>query len=198
MRKITILLLTVLACATALAGDKNTTILVRPISEAQRNEIPDKTIQNKWQLYALTDEPLAKAIGELVADVRNEDSWHNVYVLKFHTTDEGLLEVGVIGLNELKGPVMTKDSWGVILHDSACFILLDEKPEGVFNKAKGKHSIIQEFEILDAYFQESHTVVYANWKEGKLRAKVYVINDHDNLPERQRKENGNIMVDHFE
>ncbi len=198
MRKITILLLTVLACATALAGDKNTTILVRPISEAQRNEIPDKTIQNKWQLYALTDEPLAKAIGELVADVRNEDSWHNVYVLKFHTTDEGLLEVGVIGLNELKGSVMTKDSWGVMLHDSACFILLDEKPEGVFNKAKGKHSIIQEFEILDAYFQESHTVVYANWKEGKLRAKVYVINDHDNLPERQRKENGNIMVDHFE
>lgn len=198
MRKLTILLLTVLACATALAGDKNTTILVRPISEAQRNEIPDKTIQNKWQLYALTDEPLAKAIGELVADVRNEDSWHNVYVLKFHTNDEGLLEVGVIGLNELKGSVMTKDSWGVILHDSACFILLDEKPEGVFNKAKGKHSIIQEFEILDAYFQESHTVVYANWKEGKLRAKVYVINDHDNLPERQRKENGNIMVDHFE
>lgn len=198
MRKLTILLLTVLACATALAGDKNTTILVRPISEAQRNEIPDKTIQNKWQLYALTDEPLAKAIGELVADVRNEDSWHNVYVLKFHTTDEGLLEVGVIGLNELKGSVMTKDSWGVMLHDSACFILLDEKPEGVFNKAKGKHSIIQEFEILDAYFQESHTVVYANWKEGKLRAKVYVINDHDNLPERQRKENGNIMVDHFE
>lgn len=195
MRKLAILLLTIMACVTALAGDKNTTILVRPICEAQRSELPDKTIQNKWQRYTLTDSPLAQAIGELVTDVRNEDSWHSVYVLKFHTTDEGLLEVGVIGLNELKGSVMTKDSWGVILHDSACFILLDEKPEGVFNKAKGKHTVIQEFEILDAYFEESHTVVYADWKEGKLRTKTFFINNHDNLPERQRKENGNIMVD---
>lgn len=198
MRKVTILLLAVMACATALARDKNTTILVRPICEAQRGEIPDKTMQLKLQRYTLTDTPLAQAIGELVADVRNEDSWHSVYVLKFHTTEQGLLEVGVIGLNELKGEVMTKDSWGVILHDSACFILLDEKPEGVFNKAKGKHSVIQEFEILDAYFEESHTVVYADWKEGKLRAKSFFINNQDNLPERQRKENGNIMVDHFE
>ena len=198
MRKLAILLLTVLACATALAGDKNTTILVRPICEAQRGEIPDKTIELKLQCYTLTDSPLAKAIGELVADVRNEDSWHNVYVLKFHTTDEGLLEVGVIGENELKNLVMNKSAWGIMLHDSACFILFEEKPEGVFNKGKGKHTIIQEFEILDAYFQESHTVVYADWKEGKLRAKIYVINDHDNLLDRQRKENGNIMVDHFE
>ena len=125
-----------------------------------------------------------------VADVRNEDSWHNVYVLKFHTTDQGLLEVGVIGENDLKDLVMNKSAWGIMIHDSACFILFEEKPEGVFNKAKGKHSIIQEFEILDAYFEESHTVVYADWKGGKLRAKVYVINDHDNLSERQRKENG--------
>ena len=198
MRKLAILLLTVLACATALAGDKNTTILVKPICEAQRGEIPDKTIELKLQCYTLTDLPLAKAIGELVADVRNEDSWHNVYVLKFHTNDEGVLEVGVIGENELKNLVTNKSAWGIMLHDSACFVLLDENPEGVFNKAKGKHSIIQEFEILDAYFQESHTVVYAEWKEGKLRAKIYVINDHDNLFQRQRKENGNIMVDHFE
>ena len=54
MRTITIILLTLLSCVTAWAGDKNTTIVVRPITEKQRSEIPDKTLTIKFSVTPST------------------------------------------------------------------------------------------------------------------------------------------------
>ncbi len=196
MRTITIILLTVLSCVTAWAGDKNTTIVVRPITEKQRSEIPDKTLTVKLQRYTINDTPLGKAVVDLVSDVRKDDLYYNFYVLKFHTTQDGVLEVGVIGENRIS-PAIQKKAWGVMFFDSVCFVLLDEKPDGLFTKAKGKQTIIQEFEIVDDSFHKS-TDVFALWKDGKLRANVYHINGSDLLQKRKRKEDGNIMVDHFE
>ena len=196
MRTITIILLTLLSCVTALAGDKNTTIVVRPITEKQRSEIPDKTLTVKLQRYTINDTPLGKAVLDLVSDVRKDDLYYNFYVLKFHTTQDGVLEVGVIGENRIS-PAIQKKAWGVMFFDSVCFVLLDEKPDGLFTKAKGKQTIIQEFEIVDDSFHKS-TDVFALWKDGKLRANVYHINGSDLLQKRKRKEDGNIMVDHFE
>ena len=196
MRTITIILLTLLSCVTAWAGDKNTTIVVRPITEIQRSEIPDKTLTIKLQRYTINDTPLGKAVVDLVSDVRKDDLYYNFYVLKFHTTQDGVLEVGVIGENRIS-PAIQKKAWGVMFFDSVCFVLLDEKPDGLFTKAKGKQTIIQEFEIVDDSFHKS-TDVFALWKDGKLRANVYHINGSDLLQKRKRKEGGNIMVDHFE
>lgn len=196
MRTITIILLTVLSFVTAWAGDKNTTIVVRPITEKQRSEIPDKTLTVKLQRYTINDTPLGKAVLDLVSDVRKDDLYYNFYVLKFHTTQDGVLEVGVIGENRIS-PAIQKKAWGVMFFDSVCFVLLDEKPDGLFTKAKGKQTIIQEFEIVDDSFHKS-TDVFALWKDGKLRANVYHINGSDLLQKRKRKEDGNIMVDHFE
>ena len=196
MRTITIILLTLLSCVTAWAGDKNTTIVVRPITEKQRSEIPDKTLTIKLQRYTINEMPLGKAVVDLVSDVRKDDLYYNFYVLKFHTTQDGVLEVGVIGENRIS-PAIQKKAWGVMFFDSVCFVLLDEKPDGLFTKAKGKQTIIQEFEIVDDSFHKS-TDVFALWKDGKLRANVYHINGSDLLQKRKRKEGGNIMVDHFE
>ena len=196
MRTITIILLTLLSCVTAWAGDKNTTIVVRPITEKQRSEIPDKTLTIKLQRYTINEMPLGKAVVDLVSDVRKDDLYYNFYVLKFHTTQDGVLEVGVIGENRIS-PAIQKKAWGVMFFDSVCFVLLDEKPDGLFTKAKGKQTIIQEFEIVDDSFHKS-TDVFALWKDGKLRANVYHINGSDLLQKRKRKEDGNIMVDHFE
>lgn len=196
MRTITIILLTLLSCVTAWAGDKNTTIVVRPITEKQRSEIPDKTLTIKLQRYTINEMPLGKAVVDLVSDVRKDDLYYNFYVLKFHTTQDGVLEVGVIGENRISQAIQKK-AWGVMFFDSVCFVLLDEKPDGLFTKAKGKQTIIQEFEIVDDSFHKS-TDVFALWKDGKLRANVYHINGSDLLQKRKRKEDGNIMVDHFE
>lgn len=197
MRKLAIILLTVLSCVTAWAGDKNTTIVVRPIIEKQRSEIPDKTLTIKLQRYSINDTPLGKAVLDLISDVRKDDLYYNFYVLKFHTTQDGVLEVGVIGENRISSAIQTKNAWGVMFFDSVCFVLFDEKPDGLFTKAKGKQTIIQEFEIVENSFHKS-TDVFALWKDGKLRANAYYINGVDLLQKRKRKENGNIMVDHFE
>lgn len=191
-------MLAVMTCVTAWAGDKNTSVLVRPITQAQRGEIPDKTIQLKLQRYTLNDTPLAKAVLDLVGDVREDDLSHNFFVLKFHTTEAGELEVSVIGLDQLTGSVMTKASWGIWQHDRACFVLFDEKPDGLFAKAKGKHTIIQEFEMAEVSFDERHTVVEATWKDGNLNCKLYHITGSDLLQKRKRKEDGYIFIDHFE
>lgn len=193
----TFILLVVLSCVTAWAGDKNTTIVVRPITEKQRSEIPDKTLTVKLQRYTINDTPLGKAVLDLISDVHEDDLYFNFYVLKFHTTLDGVLEVGVIGENQISPAIQTKSAWGVMFYDSVCFVLFDEKPDGLFTKDKGKQTIIQEFEIVDDSFHAS-TDVFALWKDGQLRAKVYYINGGDLLPKRKRKEDGNIMVDHFE
>ena len=196
MRKLTIILLAVLSCVMAWAGDKNTTIVVRPITEKQLAEISDKTIQLKLQRYTISDTPLAKAVIDLVNDVCKDDLHYNFYILKFHTTDDGELEVEIIGENKISSPMQSKKAWGVMLYNSACFVLFDEKPDGLFNKVKGKQTIIQKLEVVENSFCRSTNAV-ALWQDGKLRSTVYYINGSDRLQQRKRKEGGNIMVDHF-
>lgn len=187
-----------MTCLTAWAGNKNTSVLVRHITQAQRGEIPDKTIELKLQRYTLNDAPLAKALLDLVADIREDDLSHNFFVLKFHTSEAGEFQVSVIGLEQLNGSVITKTSWGIWQYESACFVLFDEKPEGLFAKAKGKYSIIQEFEIVDVPFDDEHTIVEACWKDGMLSCNFYFINGNDLLQKRKWKEDGYLFIDHFE
>ena len=196
MRTVTAILLSIIVGFSAMAGDKNTSILVKQITEAQRDELPDKTIQLKLQRYSLSDCPLAKAVKELVDEVMNDDLSHTAYTLRF-STDNGEIYVDIIGLDELKGPVMTKRAWGIMTFGSACFVLLDEKIDRVFNKAKGKHTLIQEFEIVEDPIERKHTVINALWHDNRLRAKVYVIDDVDRLDQRQRHESGVTHSDWF-
>ncbi len=190
MKVLTAILLSVFVSFAALGGDKNTSILVKQITESQRSELPDKTIQLKLQRYTLSDSPLAKEVLELVTEVIDKDLTHTAYVLKFHTTEQGELEVGVIGLEELKNSSLTKTAWGITTVDSRCVVLIDEKHGEAFNKAKGKHTLVQEYELVEDPIQVQHTVVYAIWHNGQLRATSYIIDDHDRLPERQRSESG--------
>ena len=85
MRTVTAILLSIIVGFSAMAADKNTSILVKQITETQRDELPDKTLQLKLQRYTLGDSQLAMALKQLVDEVMNDDLSHTAYTLQFST-----------------------------------------------------------------------------------------------------------------
>ncbi|MBR6283629.1 MAG: hypothetical protein IKR25_04950 [Muribaculaceae bacterium] len=190
MRTLTALLLMIFVNVAALCGEAGTTIVVKQLTEAQRDQLPEKTLQLKLQCYTLGSSPLAAALGKLIDEVRYEDLGHVAFVLKTAADSAGHPAIDITALQELSGDVMTKRAWGVVVRGGHCFVLLDKAPDSPFVKAKGKHTLVQEYEFVDEVIDYGPTRVSATWCDGELRKLLYVINGEDQI-----MDDGQLIMD---
>ena len=193
MCRIACILLSFLVGFSAFCGEPNTTIIVKQLTD--RSQLPEKTVKLKLQHYSLGDGEQATAVKELMADVCLEDASHTVFILKTDSDKSGATRVDITGLDDLASLVTAKSAYGVIVDGTRCFVLLDKANDNFFVKAKGKHTLLQEYEIVEEVNTQRHTAVAATWKDGKLVTSIFVIDGDDLLQQRHRKEEGDIRSD---
>ena len=181
MRTLTVILLSLLVSVSALCGEANTTIVVKQLTESQRDQLPDKTLQVKLQCYTLASTPLATAVGRLMDEVCDEDLGHIAFVLTTATDSTGQPAIAITALEELGGDVMTKRAWGIVMHNGYCFVLLDKSEVNPFAKAKGKHTLVQEYEFVEDVIAYGPTQASATWRDGELHKHLFIINGEDRL-----------------
>ena len=193
MCRIACILLSFLMGFSAFCGEPNTTIIVKQLTD--RSQLPEKTVKLKLQHYNLGDGEQATAVKELMADVCLEDASHTAFTLKTDFDKSGAARVNITGLDDLASLVTAKSACGVIVEGTRCFVLLDKANDNLFVKAKGKQTLLQEYEIVEEVNSQRHTVVVSTWKNGKLVADIFVVDGDDLLQQRQRKEEGDIRSD---
>lgn len=187
------ILLSFLVSFSAFCGEPNTTIIVKQLTD--RSQLPEKTVTVKLQRYGLGAGELAVAVKELLADVCLEDASHTAFTLKTDTDKSGTARVNISGLDDLASLAAAKTASGVIVEGARCFVLLDKANDNIFVKAKGKQTLLQEYEIVEEVNSLRHTVVATTWKNGKLVADIFVVDGDDLLLQRQRQEDNKIQSD---
>lgn len=180
MRTFISLLLTSLMALTALAAEKNTSIIVKQITDSQRHELPDKTLQIKLQRYELTDAPLAQHMRNVLQRVRDNDYTHTTYLLTLDN-GQGTPSITLASVSDIKALVSSKELWGILLHDSACFLLRGDNNKAIFSKAKGKQTLIQEFEIVEDPVTDHPTTGIAHWQKDQFLFTTLMIEGSDQL-----------------
>ncbi|MBQ7689986.1 MAG: hypothetical protein IJT30_02185 [Muribaculaceae bacterium] len=190
MRTLTALLLTLFVSVWALCGEANTTIVVKQLTEAQRDELPENTLQLKLQCYTLAQTPLATELRVLMDEVCDQDLGHTAFVLKSYTDSAGRTAVDVAGLDELGNIITAKRVWGAVMHNDHCFVLIDKSETSPFVKAKGKHTLVQEYEFVEEVIAFGQTHVRATWADGKLNKHLFIMNGENRVQENPSNESG--------
>lgn len=176
MRILTTILLLISACFMATAAEQNTTILVKQLTETQRDQLPDKTVQLKLQRFTLNEQPLSTAINDLLAEVVENDLNQYVYTLLITKWSNDSIAVEIQHLDNLNQPSLTKESKGVIMKGNSCFII-EGNDFGTFtSKAKGKQTLIQEYEMVEEIIPHTPTSIKAIWAGEKLNVLHHEMN----------------------
>lgn len=176
MRILTTLLLLISACFMATAAEQNTTILVKQLTETQRDQLPDKTVQLKLQRFSMNEQPLSSAINNLLAEVVENDLNQYVYTLLITKRAGDSIAVEIQYLDNLNQPSLAKEAKGIIMKGNSCFIIMGNDFGSFTSKAKGKQTLIQEYEMVEEIIPHTPTSIKAIWAGDKLNVHHYEMN----------------------
>lgn len=186
MKKYLFFLLAVVLTMCVGAAEKNTTILVKQLQENQGNLLPDCTIELKAQnlkLNSKCDKAFADGLLNLLQEFANKDLDHYVYCVTVSPKENNEIEVSATGLSWLEESVMITDNFFGVYHIDRAYILFtkDKQNESLlkslFSKDKGKHSFIQEFELVEDPFNYPPSALTATWKDNKSFEVIYMLLD---------------------
>ena len=178
-------LLTIISACFATAAEKQTVILVKQLTYANKSQLPDKTIE--YDLHQLDfntkkgDATLIDNIRMLIDSISNEDLNNSYYTLSLSELNNGTARVTIESLQEL--PLGLKDNafYGkagncIVLRDSSSESLLKR----VFTRGKGKAQLVQEYEIVEEIIKRSPALLTATITGNEVTIDVFEVNGNEN------------------
>lgn len=193
MKKIVYFLLAaMLTSITAYSAEKNTTVVVKQLTENQRSSLPDKTIEVKLQRMRANDKghtALADSIVKCLNYLREEDLNNDVYQLTLSQLGDGIIAVAINSVNDLTKLDAEKAFYGILVGNThkPCLIVKTGNNSSllkqVFKKADGKQMVVQEFEFVEEVISRDEARIEGRWDPSthKFTPSTFLLNGSDLL-----------------
>lgn len=182
MKKIIIAtLITLLSAFFAKAAEKQTIILVKQLTYANRSQLPDKTIEYDLQKLDFNtkkgDTALIGHINMLIDSVTNEDFNNSYYTLSLTKQGNNIVSVKIESIQEIPKGLKDNVFYGLI---GNCIVMRDSSSEEllktVFTRAKGKAVLVQEYEIVEEIIKRSPALLTATISGNEVTIDIFDVN----------------------
>ena len=182
MKKIIIAtLITLLSAFFAKAAEKQTIILVKQLTYANRSQLPDKTIEYDLQKLDFNtkkgDTALIGHISMLIDSVTNEDLNNSYYTISLTKHGNNTVRVTIESIQEIPKGLKDNVFYGLI---GNCIVMRDNSSEEllkiVFTRAKGKAVLVQEYEIVEEIIKRSPALLTATITGNEVTIDTFDVN----------------------